>query len=62
MKKVKDGENAAEIKTAAEALSQALQKIGEALYRTQGGAAPTTPPEEKPQQEENPDHGNNQQS
>ncbi|RME57612.1 molecular chaperone DnaK [Candidatus Parcubacteria bacterium] len=45
LKKVKDSDNLEEIKNAAEALSQEMQKIGEALYGKgapgqQGGAAP----------------------
>ncbi len=49
VKKVKDGENLEEIKSAVETLSREIQKIGEAMYK--GGAAPQgeTKPEEPKQ-------------
>jgi len=37
LKKVRDNENVSEIKSATESLSRELQKIGEAMYRDQGG-------------------------
>ncbi|MEK7170224.1 MAG: Hsp70 family protein, partial [Patescibacteria group bacterium] len=53
LKKVKDGSDMAVIKTATEALSQELQKVGQALYKQQPasdakGGAEQPPKDEKP--------------
>ena len=38
LKKVKDGEDISAIKSAEDALSKTIQKIGEAMYKKDGGA------------------------
>ncbi|MBY0110466.1 molecular chaperone DnaK [Patescibacteria group bacterium] len=45
LRKVKDGEDAGAIKSASEALSASMQKIGEAMMKEQQAGAQTPPPE-----------------
>jgi len=57
LKKVKDGEDLGAIKSATEALSSELQKIGEAMAKQQPAGGEQTAEEKKPDAEQKPEDG-----